>query len=48
MKKKFCVHDISLTNGWNLPELAQIHHKDGAKKRLDVCDLDLIFKVTTL
>ena len=32
MKKKDCVHIISLTNGWNLTELAQIHQKDGAKK----------------
>ena len=42
MKYKVCVHNISLTNGWNLTTLAQIHHKDGAKKWLDFCDLDLI------
>ena len=42
------MHNISLTNGWNLTELAQIHHKDGAKKWLDFGDLDLIFKITTL
>ena len=48
MKFKVCVHNISLTNGWNLTELAQIHHKDGAKKWLEFGDLDLIFKVTTL
>ena len=46
--KKVCVHNIYLTNGWNLTELAQIHHKDGANKRLDFGDLDLIFKITTL
>ena len=45
---KICVHHISLTNGWNLTELAQIHHKNGAMKWLDFGDLDLIFKVTTL
>ena len=42
------MHNISLTNGWNLTILAQIHHKDGAKKCLDFGDLDLIFKVITL
>ena len=48
-----CVHTISLTNGWNLTKLAQIHHQDGGvggggEKYLDFGDLDLIFKVTTL
>ena len=46
--EKVCVHTISLTNGWNLTKLAQVHHKDGGKKWLDFGDLDLIFKVTTL
>ena len=38
----------SLTDGWNLTKLAQIHHQDGGKKWLDFGDLNLIFKVTTL
>ena len=42
------VHIISLTNGWNLIKLAQIHHQDVGKKWLDFGDLDFIFKVTTL
>ena len=42
------MHNISLTNGWNLTKVAQIHHKDRAKKLLDFGDLDFIFKVTTL
>ena len=42
------IRNISLTNGWNLTELAQIHHQDGAKKWLDFGDLDLTFKVTTV
>ena len=29
MQLKVCVHIISLTNGWNLTKLAQIHLKDG-------------------
>ena len=39
---------LSLTNGWNLTKLAQIHLKDGGKNWLYFGDLDLIFKVTTL
>ena len=46
--EKVCVHTISLINGWNLTKLAQVHHKDVGKKWLDLGDLDLIFKVTTL
>ena len=42
------MRNISLANGWNLTELAQIYHKNWAKKWLDFGDLDLISKVTTL
>ena len=42
-----CVQIISLTNGWNLTKLAQIHHQDEGNKWLGFYDLDLIFKVTT-
>ena len=45
---KVCVHTISLTNGWILTKLAQIHHQDKGKKLFDFGDLDRIFKVTTL
>ena len=45
---KVCVHITSLTNGWDLTKLAQIHHQYGGKKWLEFGDLDLIFKVTTL
>ena len=48
MQKKVCVHIISLTNGWKLTKLAQIHHQDVGKKWFYFDDLDLIFKVTTL
>ena len=46
--EKACVHTISWNNGWNFNKLAQIHCKDMGKKWLDYCDLDLIFKATTL
>ena len=36
------MHTISLTNGYNLTKLAQIHHQDGGKKWLDFGDLDLV------
>ena len=35
------MHTISLTNGWNLTKLAQIHHQDEGKKQLGFGDLDL-------
>ena len=37
---------ISLTDGWNLTKLAQVHHQYGGKKRLDFGHLNLIVKVT--
>ena len=43
MQLKVCVHTMSLTNGWNLTKLEQIHHKDGWKEWLDFGDLDIIF-----
>ena len=36
------MHNISLTDGWNLTKLAQVHHQDQGKTWLDFGDLDLI------
>ena len=48
MQQKVLVHIISLTNGWNLTKLAEIHHQYGGKKWLDFGDLDFIFKTIAL
>ena len=40
LAKSLCAH-FSLTIGWNLSKLAQIHHQDWGKKWLDLGDLDL-------
>ena len=42
------MHTISLINGWNFTELAQINYKDEAKKWLDFGGLVLAFKITTV
>ena len=31
-QKKVGVHTVSLTNGWNLTKLVQIHHQDGGEE----------------
>ena len=47
-QKNVSVHTISLTNGWNLTTLAQLHYQDEGEKWLDFGDLNFIFKVITL